>query len=397
MGWKKYMTFRLAIAVIVLFVAGIVLTVNGIKDSNTLSKDIPDFNEMHEYDFEEGMFVEGYVPLCYGNFAYEYEEDDEDNSVVEYYLIPLLEDSDTDYKYIVISVTNEEQMELMNTIIDQTYDFMDDPNLEYDDIDWADFYFVGQVRELDSEIEGYLYEWLDDGEWLETGSRDEFDEMVVSLDVRYREPSSVGSSLSAGIAMMVIPLLIIAVIVVVRVVKKNNSGMYAGETHYNYNGQNMNNGFGQQNANQFTSYSGINPTANNGYNQNNFNQQQGNQGNQYVSANDGLNSFNKPQNFAGNTQQNFNSSNNSFNNTNSANPFNSGNQQFNSSNKGFNNTNSANPFNSGNQQFNSNNNGFSNANQQNPFNSGSQQFHTQGNNTKSMDELDTSKIDHTKL
>ncbi len=374
MGWKKYLTFRLAIAVIVLFIAGIGLTIDGIKDSNALSKDIPDFNEMYEYDFEEGMFVEGYVPLCYGNFAYEYEEDDENNSTVEYYLIPLLEDSDLDYKYIVLSVTNEEQMAQMNTLIDQTYEFMDDPSLEYDDIDWEDFYFVGQVRELDSEIEGYLYEWLDESEMLETGSRDEFDKAVVALDIRYREPSTVSDSLNFGIALIVIPLLIVAVIVIIRVSKKNNSGMYSGETHYNYNGQNMNNGFGEQNVNQFTTYSGINPTANNGVNQSNFNHQ-GNQGNQYVSANDGLNSFNHPQNFAGNTQQNFNT------------------QQ----NNGFNNTNSANPFNSGNQQFNSNNNGFNNTNHQNPFNSGSQRFNSNGSNTNGMDELDTSKIDHTKL
>lgn len=72
-GRWTYLKFRIAIGLVVLFIAGIVVTFGGIRDTAELSKDVPDMNEMLAEDFKSNMFVQGQVWYCEGNFAYQYE------------------------------------------------------------------------------------------------------------------------------------------------------------------------------------------------------------------------------------------------------------------------------------------------------------------------------------
>jgi hypothetical protein len=277
-GRWTYFKFRIGIVLIVLFIFGAVLICEGIRDTSTLSKDVPDMNEMLSDDFKKNMFVQGQVWYCEGNFAYEYEESDysDDEEVLrEFYFIPLQAEWDKDnYKYIVISASDQVQIDSLSRLEDQTYDYFYN-DVPSDEIDWEDIYFVGQVKPLEDDTTDLLYEYMQKYGYLETGSREEFNSMVVPYEIQYKTPSSVHSSLFAGVVIIAIPIIVGAILVGVYMRKKRmNSGLYPQAENYTYinnqpNSFNQNQSFGESSFTQQNPYQQPNQSMPNPYMQQN--------------------------------------------------------------------------------------------------------------------------------
>ncbi len=262
-GRWTYFKVRIGIALIVLFVLGVILISGGIRDTAALSKDIPDMNEMLSSDFEKNMFVQGQVWYCEGNFAYEYEESDYSNDedvLRQFYFIPLeAEWANDNYKYIVISASNQEQIDSLSRLEDQTYDYFYN-GVPGDQIDWEEIYFIGQVKPLEEDTTDLLYAYMQKYGYLETGSREEFDSMVVPYEIQYKTPSSVQGSLYAGIVIIAIPIIVGAIFIGVYMKKRReNSGLYPQSENYTYvnnqpNSFNQNQSFGESSFTQQNPY-----------------------------------------------------------------------------------------------------------------------------------------------
>ena len=247
MRWS-YFKIRIVIVLVVLLIAGIGLTVNGIKDTASLNNDVPDMNTMSGSDFKPGMFVHGKVYYCYGNFAYYYEESDyssEEKVLREYYIMALEEEwTDENPKFIVISASDQEQIDALSRLIDQTYDYENGTYTE-DEIDWEDIDFIGQVKDLETDTEDLLFEYFQSSGFLETDTREEFESYIVPYEIQYKEPHEVQGSLYGGLVMIAIPVAVGAVLFGISMKKKHqNASAFSQAGNYTY-ANNQPNGFNE--------------------------------------------------------------------------------------------------------------------------------------------------------
>ena len=200
---------RLAIFFIALFCIGISSLVSASQQQSQLSKGLDDFNYLSESRFQKGKFVEGYVYEVYGEFAYEemYSETlgVKHNSRVtsHYYLIPLTGSFETDSpKFIALEIRTEEGVKNAELLMEQTWNYQE-TGVEPDE--WNEFPIQGKISELDSEIEGYLYEWLtNDGA---DGTRADYVDMICPYVISEYAPGAVDRGMTIGVVFTLIGLL----------------------------------------------------------------------------------------------------------------------------------------------------------------------------------------------
>lgn len=199
---------RAAIIFIVLFCMGATSLLTAAEQQQQISKGLDDFNYLSDSEFQKGKFVEGYVYEVYGEFAYEEMYNEtlgvKHNSRVtsHYYLIPLTGSFDTDNpKFIALEIRTEEGVKNAELLMEQTWNYQDTG--EEPDV-WNEFPIQGKISELDSEIEGYLYEWLtNDGA---DGTRADYEDMICPYVISEYAPGAVGRGMGFGIVLTLIGL-----------------------------------------------------------------------------------------------------------------------------------------------------------------------------------------------
>ena len=154
---------RIAIVLIVLFIMGIVMTINGVSDLIKLSGDIPDFNYESMQDIKKGDFVQGYIwniEGCYANTTTtETTFGIETNSYVsaEYFVMPLINDADlSENMYISITASNKEHRKTLYDICDATWEYYGGN----ENASFPDMTIVAKVQKLDTDYADFLVEWF---------------------------------------------------------------------------------------------------------------------------------------------------------------------------------------------------------------------------------------------
>lgn len=155
---------RIFIAFAMLFVMGISWYIKDSKDFSKLSNgDTVNFNTLRKNDWYDGLYVEGDVWYCLGQYAYEYTSSygTSTNTTDYYYLLQVwYGDSDDDYYFTTLHVKSAAMVSILETISDETWDYYAG---DIDDsYDFTSCYITGRVDKLDSEIGGYLTETLMD-------------------------------------------------------------------------------------------------------------------------------------------------------------------------------------------------------------------------------------------
>ncbi|MCM1023313.1 MAG: hypothetical protein NC395_04565 [Prevotella sp.] len=204
---------RIAIVLIVLFVLGVVLTVQGAADIIKLNGYVPDFNYDSMADIEKGGFVQGYVENILDSYASETTTEStlgiETSSRIseEYFIMPLINEADAEKElFVTISAGNTDDRKRLYRVAKDTWEYMSG----HTDFDFTEMYIVARVKKMDSDLMPFLTEWFTENEWY--GSASEAERHVVPYEfVVYR-------NLNAPYISLVIGLIIIAAFVAVGVI-----------------------------------------------------------------------------------------------------------------------------------------------------------------------------------
>lgn len=200
MIWFTSFKTRIVILVIVFFIAGMGLTVSSISNIIKLNGYVPDFNYDSIADIKKGDFVCGYIENIFGNYASETTTNTtmgiETSSHVsrEYFVMPLINSGDLDKElYITVSASRKEDVDLLNAIMDDTYDYLDGK----ENIDWHEMAFVGHAVKLDSELNKYLTEWFEDYEFFD----DDIQNHIIPYELVCYDTSNMYTSLVIGLVL----------------------------------------------------------------------------------------------------------------------------------------------------------------------------------------------------
>lgn len=220
---------RIAAVLIVLFVMGVMLTVNGVKDIIHINGYVPDFNYDSMADIKKGGFVQGYVANIYDCYASETTTnttmgiETSSRTSEEYFLMPLINEADTDKDlYVTISASNFEDRRLLYAVCDDTWEYMDGNT----DIDFTEMYIVARVKKMDDDLMPLLTDWFTSAGIYKSAA--EVEKHVIPYEfVIYR-------NLNAPYINLIIGLVIIAVFIVAGVIayKKMRPSYPAAETMY---------------------------------------------------------------------------------------------------------------------------------------------------------------------
>ncbi len=161
---------RIGILLVVLLIAGIVLTVSGISNIIKLNGTIPDFNFDSLQNIKSGDFVQGYV----GNILDCYANETTTNTTMgietssrtseEYFIMPLINDADAEKElYITITASKKDDRDLLYKICDETYESMMGNTVE----NWTEFGIVAKVKKIDPELNGFMTEWFQETQWFD--------------------------------------------------------------------------------------------------------------------------------------------------------------------------------------------------------------------------------------
>ena len=175
-----------------LAIMGIMFTGFGISSISFDGKKAKDFATASSYQLTKNAKFEGIIDTCLGNYAY---ETDDDDSTTEYYLIPLpssmnKSDDPADWYYVSFSTGNHSHPITMDRIIDYTYGDTDT---------YVCLPFTGQVKDLDSEIEGYLYDAIIAADLFGTDDMAEIKQHVSPYCIEYRATGFGGFLLVIGL------------------------------------------------------------------------------------------------------------------------------------------------------------------------------------------------------
>lgn len=207
--FKNWLSGRLIVLVIVLFIAGIMLTVGGVSDIIKINGTVKDFNYDSMQDIKKGEIVcgeVGYILDCYAgetttNTTMGIETSSRTSR--EYFIMPLLNDTDSEKDmYITVSAAKAEDRQLLYAICDDTY-----ASLDGEDVQWHDMLFVAKVKPLEADLTQFLREWFEEAEYFEAGEN--ISSHIVPFELAYYDPNTAYTNLIIGL------IFIAAVIVVV--------------------------------------------------------------------------------------------------------------------------------------------------------------------------------------
>lgn len=174
-----------------LAIMGVMFTGFGISSISFDGKKAKDFATASSYQLTKNAKFEGVIDTCLGNYAYETDDD----STTEYYLVPLpssmnKSDDPADWYYVSFSTGNHSHPITMDRIIDYTYG---------DSSTYVSLPFTGQVKDLDSEIEGYLYEAIIEADLFGTDNMAEIKQHISPYCIEYRATGFGGVLLVIGL------------------------------------------------------------------------------------------------------------------------------------------------------------------------------------------------------
>lgn len=198
-------TLKMIIVLLVIRVMGVTVLLEAGGNSREIAKGMEDFNGLNLSDFYRGRFVQGDVFEIYGEFAYTetYEETFgiKHNSEVtaHYYVIPLAGSFETETPlFAALCLTDAQSIKNAELLMEQTWEYMD--NGTEPDV-WNEFPVTGKIIPMDSEIEGYFYDWFtNDGA---DGTRADYENVVCPYVISEFDTSSIGTTHIMGIILTV--------------------------------------------------------------------------------------------------------------------------------------------------------------------------------------------------
>lgn len=198
---------RIAIVFIFLAIAGVVLTVSGIKDIIRINGDIPDFNFESMQNVKKGDFVCGYVSNIIDCYASETTTnttmgiETSSRTSEEYFLMPLINETDeAEELYVTISASNIEDRELLYTICDNTWEYMDGNT----DVEFTEMVILARVKEIDNDLMPLLIDWFKEADYCD-GNEIEIRKHILPYEfVVYRNPNAPYITLAVGVIMMAV-------------------------------------------------------------------------------------------------------------------------------------------------------------------------------------------------
>ncbi len=174
-----------------LAIMGVMFTGFGISSISFDGKKAKDFATASSYQLTKNAKFEGTIDTCIWNY-FEVEDDD---SETQYYLVPLpssmnKSDDPADWYYVTYSTGNTMQQITMDRIIDYTYG---------DSSTYSSIEFTGLVKELDSDIEDYLYSGLIETEYFDTTNKSVIAQHISPYVIEYRATGFGGVLLVIGL------------------------------------------------------------------------------------------------------------------------------------------------------------------------------------------------------
>ena len=213
---RSVRAFILLICIGFLGIAGIS---RSMEEKGEIAKGMPDFNSMSREEFYPRQFVKGDVFEVYGEFAYEesYRETlgikHGSKVTSHYYLIPMSGSLDAGKPmFIALKIKSAEGVRNAELLMQQTWNYID---TGYEPSVWNEFTVQGKISTLDSELEGYLYEWLtNDGE---NGTRADYADMICPYLIIERDDKAISNEMTSGVVMCLIGFGGVAVTAVITV------------------------------------------------------------------------------------------------------------------------------------------------------------------------------------
>lgn len=198
---------RIAIVFIFLAIAGVVLTVSGIKDIIRINGDIPDFNFDSMQNVKKGDFVCGYVNNILDCYASETTTnttmgiETSSRTSEEYFLMPLINETDeAETLYVTISASNIEDRQLLYAICDDTWEYMDGNT----DIEFTEMAIIARVKEIDDDLMPLLIDWFQEADYCD-GNEIEIRKHILPYEfVVYRNTNSPYICLVIGLIMIAV-------------------------------------------------------------------------------------------------------------------------------------------------------------------------------------------------
>lgn len=194
-----------------------------------------DITIMASSEYHDKQNVYGSVLYLYGCFCEEtttttsYGVETSSSVTGSYYLMPIVSDNEDDEKYITVLVKNKNSVKMMEAITDDTYDYLND-----EEVEWHDFFITGKVKPLESDVRSYLIDWFKANEWFDSYDTSTMNQYIVPYEI---EEYDADARIKSGLIMSAIglgALVIIAIIFIVSSRKPiNNSPMYQPPTTEN--------------------------------------------------------------------------------------------------------------------------------------------------------------------
>lgn len=205
---------RIAIVLILLFVMGVIFTVQGVSDIIKLNGYVPDFNYDSVTDIEKGGFIQGYVANIFDCYASETTTETtmgietSSRTSEEYFLMPIINDADADKDlYVTISASNIDDRKTLLAVRNDTWQYMSGNT----DTDFTEMYIVARIKEMDHDLMPLLTDWFMENEFFD--SRAEAEQHVVPYEfVIYRNLNAPYISLAVGL--VIIALFAVAGVIV---------------------------------------------------------------------------------------------------------------------------------------------------------------------------------------
>lgn len=190
-------------------IMGIAMTCSAAKDKAAMEKGVTDFNEMTEFDFISGRFVEGTVYTLVDEFAYEEEYQRTlgikhgERVSAHYYILPLSATADYDVpQFAALCIGNTQLAGQAEQMVNEYWDYMmndTEPN------EWTEIYITGKISKLDGELLDFFYDWFYQID--EDITREDIDSMLCPYIINYQVPDASSNMIGTGIVIMVIGIL----------------------------------------------------------------------------------------------------------------------------------------------------------------------------------------------
>ena len=199
---KNNLVLRIFFVGVAMFIAGIVLVITSVSDSNKL-KHVKDLSTMRVEDFKKGDFVEGDIYLIMDEFAYMEEYDStfgvkHNSRVASRYFVFPLEGAEYD-QYAALEIGNTDLANTAAAMCDEFYSvYVEDKEIS----DPTSIHITGKIKKMDKKIEEYFYEWGMYGE--EDQNKSNYTDIAAPLEIQYYAPGFAERSITTGAIIAVI-------------------------------------------------------------------------------------------------------------------------------------------------------------------------------------------------